>query len=157
MQKNQPTFSSNVRSPERIGVSKKRHFADPSLAVAALGLDLERLMNDPKTFGFLFEALVEWDLRIYAEALGGTLRHFRNNVSGLEIDAIVELNNGDYGAIEIKLGTGEIDDAVAHLNDFENEVTVKPKFKAVICGLYPAAMQRSEDGIYIMPITALGV
>ena len=150
----QPAFSTNVRSPERIGVSKKRHLADTSLAVAALGLDIEGLMNDVRTFGFLFEALVEHDLRVYAEHLGGTLRHFRNNVSGLEIDAIVELKNGDYGAIEIKLGTDQIDSAVKNLNAFEKEVTVPPKFKAVICGLYPAAVKR-QDGIYVFPITAL--
>ena len=150
----QPAFSTNVRSPERIGVSKKRHLADPSLAVAALGLNIEGLMNDVRTFGFLFEALVEHDLRVYAEYLGGTLRHFRNNISGLEIDAIVELKNGDYGAIEIKLGADQIDSAVKNLNAFEREVTVPPKFKAVICGLYPAAIKRS-DGIYVFPVTAL--
>lgn len=152
---NQPAYRENVRSPERVGVSAKRHFVDPSLAVAALGLDVEGLLADLKTFGFLFEALCEHDLRIYAEAMGGTLRHYRNNVSGLEIDAIVELKNGDIGAIEIKLGQDKIDEGIENLNNFSNELTVEPKFKAVICGLYPAIVRRKEDGIYILPITAL--
>ena len=152
---NQPAYKENVRSPERVGVSVKRHFVDPSLAVAILGMNEDSMVADLKTFGFLFEALCEHDLRIYAEAMGGTLRHYRNNVSGLEIDAIIELKNGDIGAIEIKLGPDKIDEAVGNLNDFVMELTVPPKFRAVICGLYPAVLQR-EDGIYVFPITALG-
>lgn len=152
---NQPAYRENVRSPERIGVSAKRHLVDPSLAAAALGLDAERLLTDLKTFGLLFEALCEHDLKVYAESLGGTLRHYRNNVSGLEVDAIVELKNGDFGALEIKLGPDRMDEAVKHLNDLSKELTVEPKFKAVICGLYSAVARRKEDGIYILPITAL--
>lgn len=152
---NQPAYRENVRSPERVGASVKRHFVDPSLAAALLGLDVDGLMMDLRTFGFLFEALCEHDLRIYAEALGGTLRHYRNNVSGLEVDAIIELKNGDFGAIEIKLGQGDIEEGVKHLKALSDELTVEPKFKAIICGLYPAVVRRKEDGIYILPITAL--
>lgn len=152
---NQPAYRENVRSPERVGVSAKRHFVDPSLAVAALGLDAEGLLADLNTFGFMFEALCEHDLRVYAEAIGGTLRHYRNNVSGLEVDAIVELKNGDIGAIEIKLGQDKLEEGIANLNALSDELTVEPKFKAVICGLYPAVVQRKEDGVYIFPITAL--
>lgn len=152
---NQPAYRENVRSPERVGVSTKRHFVDPSLAVAALGLNIEGLLADLRTFGFLFEALCEHDLRVYAEAMGGTLRHYRNNVSGFEIDAIIELRNGDIGAIEIKLGPDKIEEGVNNLNALSKELTVEPKFKAVICGLYPAVVKRKEDGIYIFPITAL--
>ena len=152
---NQPAYRENVRSPERVGVSVKRHFVDPSLAVAVLGLDVEGLMADLKTFGFLFEALCEHDLKIYAEAMGGRLLHYRNNVSGLEVDAVVELKNGDIGAFEIKLGPDKIDEGVENLRRFADELTVKPKFAAVICGLYPAVVRRPEDGVYILPITAL--
>ena len=152
---NQPAFRSNVRSPERVGVSVKRHFVDPSLAVVALGLDVDGLLADLKTFGFFFEALCEHDLKIYAEAMGGVLRHYRNNVSGLEVDAIVELKNGDFGAIEIKLGPDKIEEGINNLNRLSSELTVEPKFKAIICGLYPAVTRRKEDGIYILPITAL--
>lgn len=151
---NQPAYRENVRSPERVGTSAKRHFADPSLAVAALGLGVEGLMADLKTFGFMFEALCEHDLRVYAEAMGGTLRHYRNNVSGLEVDAIIELKNGDIGAIEIKLGQDKIEEGVDNLKKISDELTVEPKFKAIICGLYPAVVQR-KDGIYVLPITAL--
>ena len=151
---NQPAFSENARSPERIGVSPKRHFADPSLAAAALGLDVEGVMGDLRTFGFLFEALCEHDLRVYAESLGGTLRHYRNNVSGLEVDAIIELKNGDFGAVEIKLSANAVDEAAENLQKLSSELTVEPKFKAVICGLCSAAARR-KDGIYVFPITAL--
>lgn len=151
---NQPAYRENVRSPERVGTSAKRHFADPSLAVAALGLGVEGLMADLKTFGFMFEALCEHDLRVYAEAMGGTLRHYRNNVSGLEVDAIIELKNGDIGAIEIKLGQDKIEEGVDNLKKISDELTVEPKFKAIICGLYPAVVRR-KDGIYVLPITAL--
>ena len=151
---NQPAYRENVRSPERIGVSAKRHFVDSSLAAAMLGLDEEGLISDLRTFGFMFESLCEHDLRIYAEAIGGTLRHYRNNVSGLEVDAIVELRNGDIGAIEIKLGPDRIDEGVANLDALAGELTITPKFRAVICGLYPAVVCRG-DGIYVFPITAL--
>ena len=119
-----------------------------------LGLDEEGLISDLRTFGFMFESLCEHDLRIYAEAIGGTLRHYRNNVSGLEVDAIVELRNGDIGAIEIKLGPDRIDEGVANLDALAGELTITPKFRAVICGLYPAVVCRG-DGIYVFPITAL--
>ncbi|MBQ3441496.1 ATP-binding protein [Candidatus Saccharibacteria bacterium] len=152
---NQPAYRENVRSPERVGTSVKRHFTDPSLAVAALGLDQDGLLSNLKALGFLFEALCEHDLRVYIESLGGTLRHYRNNVSGLEIDAIVELKNGDIGAIEMKLSPDKIDEGVKSLNSFSSELTITPKFRAIICGLYSAITRRKEDGIYIFPLTAL--
>ena len=76
-------------------------------------------------------------------------------MSGLEVDAIVELKNGDFGAIEIKLGQDGIEEGVEHLKSLSDELVVEPKFKAIICGLYPAVVRRKEDGIYILPITAL--
>lgn len=98
---NQDPYSENYRSPSRLGKSSKRHFTDPSLACSCLDLTPEKLINDLRTFGFMFEALVERDLRIYMEYLDGKLYHFRDNVTGLEADSILEFSNGDYAAIEI--------------------------------------------------------
>ena len=103
----------------------------------------------------MFEALVERDLRIYIESLDGKLYHYRNNNNGVEVDAIVELPTGEYGAIEIKLGTNEIESAKESLTKFSNEVKVEPKFKCIICGLWDAVVKDEETGIYIIPITAL--
>ena len=109
---NQESYSSNYRSPERVGKSVKRHFVDPSLACSLLNLTEDKLMKDLNTFGFLFEALVERDLRIYMDYLDGKIYHFRDNVSGLEVDTILEFEDGEYAAVEIKLGYNEVDDAI---------------------------------------------
>ena len=153
--KNQPAFNPNIRSRDNVGKTAKRHFVDPSIACALLNLNYEKMLNDLNTFGFLFEALVERDLRIYAEYNNGELRHFRNNVSGLEVDAIVLNEDGDYGAIEIKLGASEIDDAKSNLLKFYSKVDKKPKFMCIICGLWNSVVKDEETGIYILPITAL--
>ncbi len=152
---NQQSFNPNIRSRENIGKSAKRHFTDPSLACALLGLNFEKLIQDLNTFGFLFEALVERDLRIYSEYLGGELRHFRNNVSGLEVDAIVINEDGKYGAIEIKLGANQIEEAKTNLLKFYEKVDKKPSFMCIICGMWNNVVRDPETGIYIIPITAL--
>lgn len=152
---NQNAYSTNYRSPDRIGKSSKRHFTDPSLACACLDLTKDKLINDLKTFGFMFEALVERDLRIYIEYLGGKLYHFRDNISGLEVDSILEFNDGEYAAIEIKLGYHEVKEAKTNLLNFYNSMTKKPKFMCVIVGFTDIIAQDSETGIYILPITAL--
>ena len=99
---NQEAFSINYRSSKRIGKSPKRHLVDPSLACASLDLTVVKLLNDHETFGLLFEALVERDLRIYMDYLDGHLYHFRDNVSGDEVDSILEFRDGEYAAVEIK-------------------------------------------------------
>lgn len=152
---NQIAFNPNIRSRENIGKSPKRHFTDPSIACALLNLNYTKLLKDLNTFGFLFEALVERDLRIYLEYINGELRHFRNNVSGLEVDAIVINEDGEYGAIEIKLGANQIEEAKENLINFKNKVDKKPKFMCIICGLWDSIIQDPETGIYIFPITAL--
>ena len=152
---NQNAFNPNIRSRDNIGKSFKRHFTDPSLACALLNLNYEKLINDLNTFGFMFESLVERDLRIYSKYNNGELRHFRNNTSGLEVDAIVLNEDGDYGAIEIKLGANEIDDAINNLLKFYEKSDKKPKFMCVICGLWDSVVKDPETGIYIIPITAL--
>ena len=152
---NQEAFSINYRSSKRIGKSPKRHLVDPSLACACLDLSVEKLLNDHETFGLLFEALVERDLKIYMDYLDGHLYHFRDNISGDEVDSILEFRNGDYAAIEIKLSDGSIDDAKKSLQTFYNNVKKKPKFMCVIVGHFEAVIQDPDTGIYIIPITSL--
>ena len=154
----QPSFSPNYRSSVRVGKNPKRHLADPSLAVAALGLDKKALMSDLRTMGFLFEALCERDLRIYADTIGGELYHYRDH-GNREIDAVVELKNEGWGAFEIKLGQDVIDEGAENLKrirDFmERDGARCPKFLCVITGQGGYAYRR-EDGVYVVPITALG-
>ena len=97
----QEAFSINYRSSKRIGKSPKRHLVDPSLACASLDLSVEKLLNDHETFGLMFESLVERDLRIYMDYLDGHLYHFRDNISGDEVDSILEFRNGDYAASKL--------------------------------------------------------
>ena len=151
---NQNSFMYKIRSRANVGKSPKRHFTDPSLGCAALNITPEKLMNDLGTFGFYFEALCERDLRIYAESIGAKLYHYRENDTGLEIDAIVEIADGEYGAIEIKLGSNQEEEAARNLKKFYEMAEIKPKFMCIICGLYNAVVKR-PDGIYVLPITAL--
>ena len=151
---NQNSFMYKIRSRANVGKNPKRHFTDPSLGCAALNITPEKLMNDLGTFGFYFEALCERDLRIYAESIGAKLYHYRENDTGLEIDAIVEIADGEYGAIEIKLGSNQEEEAARNLRKFYEMAEIKPKFMCIICGLYNAVIKR-PDGIYVLPITAL--
>ena len=152
---NQDAYSENYRSPDRIGKSAKRHFTDPSLACACLNLTKDKLINDLKTFGFMFEALVERDLKIYMDYLEGRLFHFRDNVTGLEVDSILEFNGGEYAAVEIKLGYHQVEEAKKNLINFSNNMIKKPKFMCVIVGYTDVIAKDPETGIYIVPITAL--
>ncbi len=151
----QEAYNINYRSSKRIGKSPKRHLVDPSLACAALDLSVEKLLNDHKVFGYMFEALVERDLKIYMDYLDGHLYHFRDNISGDEVDSILEFRNGDYAAIEIKLSDISIDTAKKSLQTFYNNVKKKPKFMCIIVGHFEAVIQDPETGIYIIPITSL--
>ena len=151
----QEAYSVNYRSPERIGKSAKRHFIDPSLACSILELDEEKLVNDLNTFGFMFESLVERDLKIYANYLDGHLYHFRDNVSGLEVDSILEFKGGEYAAIEIKLGNNKVEEAKVNLIKFANSMVKKPKFMCVITANSTYVGYDKENEIYVLPITAL--
>ena len=152
---NQEAYNNNYRSKERVGKTAKRHFIDPSLACACLDLTKDKLMNDLKTFGFMFEALVERDLNIYMEYLGGKLYHFRDNVTGLEADSILEFNNGEYAIVEIKLGFNQVEEAKQNLLNLYNNMIKKPKFMCVVVGFTDVIAKDPETGIYIIPITAL--
>lgn len=155
---NQPPFSTGVRSSVRVKQAVKRHFCDPSLACALLKATPASLLGDLETLGFLFEALCEWDLKIYAESFDGMLYHYQD-YQGREIDAVVELPDSRWCAFEIKLGANQIDAAAKNLlslkNSFENDPKGKPPaVLCVLCGLTNAAYQR-PDGVYVVPITAL--
>ncbi len=153
----QPAYAMNLRSSRRILKSPKRHFADVSLAVAAMEATPEMLMNDLNTFGFLFEALCEHDLRIYAESIDGHLFHYRDEKNN-EIDAIVELPDGNWGAFEIKLGANQIDAAAKELLKMKAIMEREgkaPTLLCVICGMSNMAYTR-KDGVVVVPITALG-
>ena len=154
---NQKAFSTNIRSSTRVRQSDKRHFVDPSLAIALLGASYDNLLNDLQKFGFMFEALCERDLRLYAESLGGELYHYQD-YKDREIDAIVQVEDGRRGAFEIKLGADAVDDAAKSLikikDALEAEGAKTPDVLAVLCGLSNFAYRR-EDGVYVVPITAL--
>lgn len=154
---NQKAFSSNIRSLVRVKQAEKRHFCDPSLACALLNATPERLINDLETFGFLFEALCERDLRIYAESFGAQLFHYQD-YANKEIDAVIELKDGRWCAFEIKLGVNQIDKAAENLIKIRDKIIADggkgPSVMCVICGLSNAVSQR-HDGVYVVPITAL--
>ena len=152
---NQEAYSVHYRSSSRIGKSAKRHLVDPSLCCASLHLTVEKLLNDHETFGLMFEALVERDLRIYADYLEGRLYHFRDNSSGDEVDAIVEFKDGDYAAFEIKLSDGSIQDAIDSLTTFRDNAVKKPAYLCVIVGHLDTVMRDPETGVFIVPVTSL--
>ena len=155
---NDEPFSTNVRSSVRVKQSEKRHFADPSIACSLLNIKEEnRLINDLETFGFLFEAMVERDLKIYADSFNAKCYHYQD-YQDKEIDSVIELENGEWCAFEIKLGANQIEKAANDLvtlkKQIENENGKAPSVLCVICGLTNATYQR-PDGVYVVPITAL--
>lgn len=154
---NQKPFATSIRSSVKVKQSEKRHFVDPSLACSLLKATPEKLLNDLNTLEFLFEALCERDLKIYAESFRSNVCHYQD-YKDREIDAVVELENGDWCAFEIKLGANQIDEAAESLLKIKDEVEKEngksPKVLCVICGLVNAAYKR-EDGVYVVPITAL--
>lgn len=152
----QPAWAPHLRSRSRIRSSSKRHFVDPSLAVAALRATPERLLQDLNYLGFLFESLVVRDLRIYAQEIDGDVLQYRDN-TGLEIDAIVETADGRWGAFEIKLGGRLVDEGAANLIAFLKRVDTSksgtPAIAAVITGTGYGYVR--DDGIAVIPIGAL--
>lgn len=152
-----PSFSPNLKSDARIGKSPKRHLTDVSLAVAALELNKKKLTDNLDVFGFIFESLCEHDLQIYAEHDGGRMFHYRDG-RGREIDAVVEMEDGRWGAFEIKLGFGQVDSAAENLlkmNEFFTKEGHPPSILCVICGMTTYAYTR-PDGVIVVPITSLG-
>ena len=151
-------WNPNLRSKTAIRTSDTRYFVDPSLAIAALGLGPNDLLNDLETMGLFFETLCVRDLRVYAEANDGEVFHYRDK-NGLECDAVVHLRNGDYGLIEIKLGGDtRIEEGAANLNALEKKIdTTKmknPSFKMVLTAVGQYAYMR-KDGVIVVPIGCL--
>lgn len=152
----QPAWSPALRSRAILRSAPKRQLADPSLAAAALGANPARLLADPETLGLLFESLVIRDLRVYAQPIGGTIHHYREN-TGLEVDAIVLLRDGRWAALEVKLGQHQVDRAAAGLLRVAEHVDQTrqgtPAFLAVVTGWGLA--YRREDGVFVLPIGTL--
>lgn len=153
-----PPFSTGLRSSIRVKQAKKRHFSDPSLACALLKASEESLINDLETFGFMFESLCERDLKVYAESFGGRLYHYQDYKNN-EIDAVIELPDGNWSAFEIKLGANQIDKAAENLLKIKAQMEADengkpPAALCVLCGLSNAVYKRA-DGVFVVPITAL--
>jgi predicted AAA+ superfamily ATPase len=153
----QPAWAPHLRSKYVLRAGPKRHFVDPSLAVAALRGAPDALLRDLNLFGFLFESLVVRDLRVYAQSADADVLQYRDS-SGLEVDAIVQAANGDWAAFEVKLGPGQVDEGAANLLRFERQVDTskvgEPAVLAVIVGTGYGYVR--DDGIAVVPIGALG-
>lgn len=151
----QPAWAPHLRSRSVLRAAAKRHFVDPSLAVAALRTSPAALLRDLETLGCLFESMVVRDLRVYAQAVDATVFAYRDNT--VEVDAIVEVADGRWGAFEVKLGAGRIDEAAANLLRFaariDTDRTGKPAVLAVITGGGYGFMR--DDGVAVVPIVAL--
>ena len=151
-------WNPNIRSKAAIRTSDTRHFVDPSIGTAILGLGPKDLINDLKSFGFFFEDMVVRDLRVYAEALDGELYHYRDS-SGLECDTVLHRRNGSYALMEVKLGGEQnIEDGaksmLALAENIDTDKMPAPSFMAVIVGVGQYAYQR-KDGVYVIPIGCL--
>ena len=153
-----PAWNPNLRSKTAIRTSDTRYFVDPSIAVAALGLGPTDLVNNLELMGLIFENLCVRDLRIYTDALDGSVYHYRDK-TGLECDAVIHLRNGSYGLVEVKLGGDQsINEGAESLlkltSKIDTEKMKKPAFLMVLCGVAPFAYKR-EDGVFVVPITCL--
>ena len=153
-----PAWNPNIRSKTSIRSTPTRHFVDTSIACMALGTGPNDLLKDLESFGLFFEDMAVRDLRIYAEVNGGEVRHYRDN-AGLECDAVVHLENGCWGAVEIKLGGDELIEAGASSlkllkSKIENKSDEKsPSFLMVLTAVGGA--YRRDDGVYVVPINLL--
>lgn len=154
---NQPAWNTHIRSSSSLRKAPKRHFTDVALAVAALGIDKKSLFNNLKFTGFLFESLVTHELRVYAQVNDAKVYHYHDS-SGLEVDAIVQKYNGDWCAFEIKLGTGQIEEAAASLNKFvsilDKQKVSLPKSLNIITGT--GISYTRNDGINVISLASLG-
>lgn len=153
-----PAWNPNIRSKTAIRSSDTRYYIDPSIATAALEIGPNDLLNDLKTFGFLFETLCVRDLRVFADALNGGVYRYRDK-SGQECDAVIHLRNGKYGLVEIKLGGDKlIEEGAKSLKAMEAKIDTDkmkaPAFLMVITGTGDYAYRR-HDGVYVVPIGSL--
>ena len=153
-----PAWNPNIRSKTSIRSTPTRHFVDTSIACRSVGVSPKDLVNDLESFGLFFEDFAVRDLSIYANAIGGKVSHYRDN-TGLECDAVIHLEDGRWGAIEIKLGG---DDLIEHgansLKTLREKIIKKSEEKApsflMVLTAVGGAYQR-EDGVYVAPINLL--
>jgi predicted AAA+ superfamily ATPase len=154
---NQLPWPTHIRSSSSLRKAPKRHFTDVALAVASLGLKKEALLKDIRYVGFLFESLAVHELRVYAQVSDAKVYHYHDS-SGLEVDAIVQKYNGDWCAFEIKLGTGQIEDAAKSLKKFVSildfDTVQKPKSLNIITGT--GISYTRNDGINVISLASLG-
>ena len=153
-----PAWNPNLRFRTAIRSSDTRYYIDPSIAAAALGIGPNDLVNDLKTFGFLFETLCIRDLRVFADSLNGEVYHYRDR-DGQECDAVAHLRNGKYGLIEIKLGGDRlIEEGAKSLKAMEAKIDTDkmnaPSVLMVLTGTGDYAYRR-QDGVYVVPIGCL--
>jgi len=151
-----PAWSPSLRSKTAIRTSPKHHFVDPSIATAVMRINPEALLQDFEYFGFLFEALCTRDIRIYAQYNDGEVFHFRDKI-GLEADLLIQLRDGRWGAIEVKMGNKQIEDAAKNLLKLTNKINTdkmrNPSFLMVLTGGQFA--YRRKDGVFVVPIGCL--
>ncbi|MCL2208538.1 MAG: DUF4143 domain-containing protein [Treponema sp.] len=151
-----PAWSPHLRSKRAIRTTAKRHFTDPSIAAASLRADSNKLIKDFNTFGFLFESMCIRDLRIYSDSIDGKVYHYRDQL-GNEIDAIIQLKDERWGAVEIKMGAGEIQKAAENLIKFCNNINTakmqKPSFLMVLTATEFAFQM--DNGVWVVPLACL--
>jgi len=152
-----PSWNQNLRSSVSVRTTPTHHFVDTSIATASLGIKPTDLMNDLKSFGFFFEDFAVRDLSVYADSINCDLKHYRDS-NGQEVDAIVEAENGDYCAIEIKIASDEnIKNGISSLCSFEKKMNdnniKKPLFKMVLTS--HGACYKSKEGVLVVPINFL--
>ena len=148
-----PSWSPHLRSKRAIRTTAKRHLSDPSIAAAALNADTSKLLGDFKTFGYLFESLCIRDLRVYSDSINGKVYHYRDQLE-VEVDAIIQLRDERWGAVEIKMGAGEIEKAAENLIKFRDNIdtdkTPKPSFLMVLTGTEYAFQM--NNGVWVVPL-----
>ena len=151
-----PAWKPSLRSKAAIRTSEKRQFVDPSIATAVLRANVDSILDNFNYFGFLFESLVARDLRVYAQALDGEIFHYRDK-DNLEADLVIRLNDDRWAAVEVKLGSKEIEDGAKHLIELRNKVDTsnvgEPSFLMVVTGGQFA--YRRNDGVFVVPIGCL--
>lgn len=148
-------WNPNLRSKTAIRSKNTRHLVDPSIACAALGITPENIFNDMKTFGFLFESLAVRDLRIYAEAIGARVYHYRDK-SDREADLVISFQNGDWALVEVKMNEDDAAEAAKKLVALSNDILENKKKPSFLMIVTPTltAYQR-EDGVYVVPLACL--
>lgn len=146
----------SLRSKTGIRTSDKRQFVDPSIAIASLGIGPDAIIEDFNYFGFLFESLCARDLRVYSEGIRGTIKHYHDN-NDLEADLIISLQNGKWAAVEVKLGSKEIEEGAENLKKLASNIDTDkfpaPSFLMVLTGGEFA--YRRDDGVFVVPLGCL--